>query len=43
MQPISGKPVGSSVPSKCAETRSTCVIWDGPDINCLGVELCKGQ
>jgi len=43
MQPISGKPVGSTVASKCVETRSTCVVWDGPDINCLGVNLCKGQ
>lgn len=43
MQPISGKPVGSTVASKCIETRSTCVVWDGPDINCLGVNLCKGQ
>lgn len=43
MQPLSGKPTGSSTLGKCSETRSSCIIWDGPDIKCLGVELCKGQ
>lgn len=42
MQPVgnssSGIPIG-----KCQETSSKCVIWDGPNINCLGVNLCKGQ
>jgi len=30
------------IPSKCLDTTSSsCVIWDGPDIECLG--LCKGD
>ena len=44
MQPISNSSNGgSNIPNKCVETRSKCVIWDGPDIDCLGVQLCKGQ
>lgn len=41
MQPVTGN--NSSGVNKCKETSSKCVVWDGPDINCLGVTLCKGQ
>lgn len=41
MQPISNP--STPVIGKCSETSSNCVIWDGPDINCLGVNLYKGQ
>jgi hypothetical protein len=42
MQPIGSSSSGSTL-GKCVETTSKCVIWDGPDIKCLGVNLCKGQ
>lgn len=42
MQPLGHSSNGSLI-GKCQETGSKCVIWDGPDINCLGVNLCKGQ
>ena len=41
MQPVTGN--NSSGVNKCKETSSKCVVWDGPDIDCLGVTLCKGQ
>lgn len=41
MQPVTGN--NSSGVNKCKETSSKCVVWDGPDINCLGISLCKGQ
>lgn len=41
MQPVTGN--NSSGVNKCKETSSKCVVWDGPDINCLGITLCKGQ
>ena len=42
MRPVNTSNV-SSLLGKCQETPSTCVTWDGPDITCLGVEICKGQ
>jgi hypothetical protein len=42
MQPL-GSSGNNNQLGKCSETSSKCVIWDGPDINCLGVNLCKGQ
>jgi hypothetical protein len=42
MQPV-GPNASNPGMGKCQETRAKCVIWDGPDINCLGVNLCKGQ
>jgi hypothetical protein len=42
MQPV-GSSSSGSYSSKCVETSSKCVVWDGPDIKCLGVNLCKGQ
>lgn len=41
MQPVSGN--NASGVNKCKETSSKCVVWDGPDIDCLGITLCKGQ
>ena len=42
MQPL-GSSGNNTQLGKCSETSSKCVIWDGPDINCLGVQLCAGQ
>ncbi len=42
MEPV-GQSSGTSTSTRCIETKSKCVIWDGPDIDCLGVRLCKGQ
>ena len=42
MQPL-GSSGNNTQLGKCSETSSKCVIWDGPDINCLGVNLCAGQ
>jgi hypothetical protein len=42
MQPL-GSSGNNTQLGKCTETSSKCVIWDGPDINCLGVQLCAGQ
>ncbi len=42
MQPV-GSSSSGSYQGKCVETSSKCVVWDGPDIKCLGVNLCKGQ
>ena len=42
MQPL-GSSGNNNQLGKCSETSSKCVIWDGPDINCLGVNLCAGQ
>lgn len=42
MQPL-GHSSNSGHIGKCQEIGSKCVIWDGPDISCLGVNLCKGQ
>lgn len=37
---MSGKPTNLSSNNGCVPTASTCIIWQGKDIDCL--EICKG-